>query len=149
MLKIFLGKYFKLYHGIYNMWIWNSVDNDTPKGFNNRLILIQKSLQFPFWHAPKLFSLLHCTGFRTVFVFSCTADSSIGDLVTDSLTDWVRDLLKNTTTEWPQRLVTFETFDQSYEETWPDQKKTKTMTNTETKTKTMTMTKTNTFRERS
>ena len=25
-------------------------------------------------------------------------------------------------TEWPQRLVTFETFDQSDEETWPDQK---------------------------
>ena len=26
-------------------------------------------------------------------------------------------------TEWPQSLVTFETFDQSDEETWPDQKK--------------------------
>ena len=39
--------------------------------------------------------------------------------------------------------MTFATFDQSDEETWPDQKKTKTMTNTETKT----MKKTNTFRE--
>ena len=55
--------------------------------------------------------------------FSCPADSSIGDLVTDWLTEWVRDLLKNTPTEWPQRLVTFETFDQSDEGTWPDQKK--------------------------
>ena len=27
------------------------------------------------------------------------------------------------TTEWPKRLVTFETFDQSDEETWPDQKR--------------------------
>ena len=27
------------------------------------------------------------------------------------------------TTEWPQRLVTFETFDQSNEKTWPDQKR--------------------------
>ena len=27
------------------------------------------------------------------------------------------------TKDWPQRLVTFETFDQSDEETWPDQKK--------------------------
>ena len=27
------------------------------------------------------------------------------------------------TTEWPQRLVTFETFDQSDEGTWPDQQK--------------------------
>ena len=26
-------------------------------------------------------------------------------------------------TEWPYRLVTFETLDQSDEETWPDQKK--------------------------
>ena len=26
-------------------------------------------------------------------------------------------------TEWPERLVTFETFDQSDEGTWPDQQK--------------------------
>ena len=39
--------------------------------------------------------------------------------------------------------MTFQTFDQSYEETWPDQKNTITKTNTKTKT----MTKTNTFRE--
>ena len=29
------------------------------------------------------------------------------------------------TTEWPQRLVTFETFDKSDEETWPDPQKDK------------------------
>ena len=39
--------------------------------------------------------------------------------------------------------MTFETFDQSDEETWPDQKKTM----TKTKTKTMTMSKTNTYGE--
>ena len=39
--------------------------------------------------------------------------------------------------------MTFETFDQSDEETWPDPKKTMTKTNTKTKT----MKKTNTFRE--
>ena len=38
--------------------------------------------------------------------------------------------------------MTFQTFDQSDEETWPDQKK-----ETKTNTKTKTMTKTNTFRE--
>jgi len=58
-----------------------------------------------------------------ISLFSCPADSSIGDLVTHWLTEWVRDLFKNTTTEWPQRRVTFETFDQSDEETWPEQKK--------------------------
>ena len=48
-------------------------------------------------------------------VFSCPANSSIGDLVTHSLTHSLRDLLKNTTTDLPQRLVTFETFNQSDE----------------------------------
>ena len=43
--------------------------------------------------------------------------------------------------ERSQRLVTFETFDQSDEETRPDQKKTMKKTNTKT------MTKTSTFRE--
>ena len=33
-------------------------------------------------------------------------------------------LLLLTYKEWPKRPVTFETFDQSDEETWPDQKKT-------------------------
>ena len=55
--------------------------------------------------------------------FSCPADSSIGDLVTHSLTHSLRDLLKNTTTELPQRLVTFETFNQSDEGIWTDQQK--------------------------
>ena len=55
--------------------------------------------------------------------FLAVQNSSIGDLVTDSLTHWVRDLLKNTTTGWPKRLVTLETFDQGDEETWPHQKK--------------------------
>ena len=60
---------------------------------------------------------------RCALVFSCPADSSIGDLVTHSLSEWVSDLFKNTTNERPQRLVSFETFDQSDEETWPDPKK--------------------------
>ena len=49
-------------------------------------------------------------------ICSCPADSSIGDLVTH----WVT----HSDTFWKtqqQRLVTFETFDQSDEETWPDQ----------------------------
>ena len=55
---------------------------------------------------------------------------------------WQRQLhLKSTFKERFQRLVTFETFDQSGEETWPNQKKMKTKTNTKT------MTETNTFRE--
>ena len=58
-----------------------------------------------------------------VALFSCPADSSIGDLVTHSLSEWVSDLFKNTTNERPQRLVSFETFDQSDEKTWPDPKK--------------------------
>ena len=57
---------------------------------------------------------------------------------------WQRQIhLENTFKKQPQRLVTFETFDQCDEATWPDQKITKTKTNTKTKT----MTKTNTFRE--
>jgi len=51
--------------------------------------------------------------------------------------------LENTFRERSKRLVTFQTFDQSDEETWPDQKKRRTKTNTKTKT----MTKTNTIRE--
>ena len=40
------------------------------------------------------------------------------------LTDWVLyTLLKNTTTDPSKRLVTLETCDQRYEETWPDQNK--------------------------
>ena len=35
------------------------------------------------------------------------------------LTDWLTFTFD--ITEWPERLVTFETFDQSDEETWPDQ----------------------------
>ena len=66
-------------------------------------------------------------------------DSSIPTPVT---TEYRQGLLLFDIKEWRQRLVTFETFDQSDEETWPDPKK-KTMT----KTITMTMTKTNTFRE--
>ena len=54
------------------------------------------------------------------YVFSCPADSSIGDLVTHWVTEWVRDLLKNTTTEWPQRFATLETFDEGDDEKWLD-----------------------------
>ena len=34
-----------------------------------------------------------------------------------------KDLLLFYIEEWPERLVTFETYDQSDKETWPDQKK--------------------------
>ena len=54
-----------------------------------------------------------------------------------------KDLLLFDIKEQSQRLVTFETFDQSDEETRPDQKKAMTKRNTKTKT----MTKTNTFKE--
>ena len=40
-----------------------------------------------------------------------------------SLAQAVTHLLFLEHTEWPKRLVTFETFDQSDEETWPDQQK--------------------------
>ena len=57
-----------------------------------------------------------------IYIFSCPDrvwDSSIPTPVTTDrqggFTFWH--------TEWPQSLVTFETFDQSDEETWPDQKK--------------------------
>ena len=57
-------------------------------------------------------------------LFSCPADSSICDLVTDSLTHWVSETpFEKQTTEWPPRLVTFEAFNQSDKETRPDQKK--------------------------
>ena len=59
---------------------------------------------------------------------------------------WQRQIhLESTFKERSQRLVTFDPFDQSDEETWPDQKKT--MTKTKTKTMTKKMTKTNIFRE--
>ena len=45
--------------------------------------------------------------------------------------------------------MTFETFDQGDENTWPDQKKTMTKTNTKTKTITKTIHLENTFKERS
>ena len=43
--------------------------------------------------------------------------------VTHWLTDWLRVFYWLTYKEWPMRLLTFETFDQSDEETWPDQEK--------------------------
>ena len=54
--------------------------------------------------------------------FLAVQNSSIGDLVPCSGTTNNQSL--HNTKEWPKRLVTFETFDQSYEETWPDQKNT-------------------------
>ena len=50
--------------------------------------------------------------------FLAVHNSSIGDLVTHWLTD---SLLLLTYKEQPKRLVTFEKFDQSDEETWPEQ----------------------------
>ena len=77
------------------------------------------------------------------FKFLAVQNSSLGDLVTHSVTHSLRVLLLLTYKERPERPVTFETFDQSDEETWPGQKKTM----TKKKTKTKTMKKTNTFRE--
>ena len=71
-------------------------------------------------------------------------NSSIGDLVPCLLgrlgTTNNHSLLNNT--EWPQRLATFESFDQSHQETWHDPPK---MTMPKTKINKLTMT--NTFRE--
>ena len=57
-----------------------------------------------------------------MLLFLAVPDSSIGDLVTHSLTDYYT-LLKNTTTQHSERLVNLETCDESDEETWPDQQK--------------------------
>ena len=54
-----------------------------------------------------------------MWLFLAVQNSSIGDLVTHSLTDWGYLLLLR----YKERLLTFETFDQSDEETWPDQEK--------------------------
>ena len=53
-------------------------------------------------------------------IFQLSPD--IGDLVTHSLTDYYT-LLKNTTTQHSEGLVTLETFDESDEETRQDQQK--------------------------
>ena len=53
--------------------------------------------------------------------------------------------LENTFRERPKRLLIFETFDQSDQKTWPDQKK----DNDKDKTKTKTNAFRNTFEERS
>ena len=53
-------------------------------------------------------------------VFLAVQDSSIGDLVTQSVSQSYS-LLKNTTLELSERLVTLATFDQSDEETRPEQ----------------------------
>ena len=55
--------------------------------------------------------------------FLAVQNSSIGDLVTHWLTDSLTVLYWLRYKERPQRPVTFETFDQSDEETWPDQQK--------------------------
>ena len=54
------------------------------------------------------------------FWFLAVHNSSKGDLVPLSGTTNNQSL--HNTTEWPLRLVTFETFDRSDEKTWPDQK---------------------------
>ena len=57
-------------------------------------------------------------------LFLAVQNSPIGDLVPWSivLSDSTNNQSLHNTTEWPQRLVTFELFDQSDEETRPDQK---------------------------
>ena len=60
---------------------------------------------------------------------------------------WQRQInIENPFKERPQSLVTFETFDQSDEEIWPDQKN-RQMKTTNINTKTTIMTKTYTFRD--
>ena len=60
---------------------------------------------------------------KTGKCFLAVQNSSIGDLVTHWVTDWLTVLLLLRYKERPERPVTFETFDQSDEETWPDQQK--------------------------
>ena len=57
---------------------------------------------------------------KIIFDFLAVQNSSIGDLVTHWLTHSLS--FDFNITEWPLRLVTSETFDQSDGETWPDQK---------------------------
>ena len=54
---------------------------------------------------------------KVTYASLAVQNSSIGDLVTHSLTHSLTVLLLLTYSERPQRLVTFETFDQSDEET--------------------------------
>ena len=83
--------------------------------------------------APDLLFSLFSIAFYWVFL------AVPRQLCCHSLTDSLSFLKKTT-----ERLVTFETFDQSGEETWLDKKS---MTNKKTKTKIRTITKTNTLRE--
>ena len=80
------------------------------------ILYIQSSTYNPlhsFIYNP-LHTILSYTSFLAV------QNSSIGDLVTHSLTQWLRHLLFFDIKERPYRPVTFETFDHSDEETGPD-----------------------------
>ena len=72
-----------------------------------------------FWHGTKckIWVKGGLTTTRLVTGFLVVQNSSIGDLVTDSVTQSIT--FDFDITEW---LVTFETFDQSDEKRWPDQK---------------------------
>ena len=61
--------------------------------------------------------MYHKSKKEIVAFFSCSDDSALGDLVTRWVSKWVRDLLENITTEWPQRLVTLRNI---WSEWWDD-----------------------------
>ena len=67
------------------------------------------------------------TSFYHEMFLALQLNSSIGDLVSWLGTTNINNQSLHNTAEWPQRLVTFETFDQSDEGTWPDQKKKETL----------------------
>ena len=56
------------------------------------------------------------------FFFSCPQQLNRTPCPSLAWSDQTNSQSLHNTTEWPQRLVTFETFDRSDEKTWPDQK---------------------------
>ena len=62
---------------------------------------------------------LNCKINGTVHIFSCP--QQLNRWPCHWLTNWLSHFYFCDITEWPKRLVTFETFDQSDEETWPVQ----------------------------
>ena len=76
------------------------------------LIAISQPTQFPGNDSKCYFDL----------VFSCPEQLNRRPCLSVCLSGTTNNQSLHNTTEWPQRLVTFETFDQRDEKTWPDQK---------------------------
>ena len=70
---------------------------------------------------PRLYVYFWLFYKKLLFLFLAVQNSSIGDLV--CLSDQTNNQSLHKPTEWSHTLVTFGTFDQSDEETWPDQKR--------------------------